>query len=68
VLERSDARDIVRSLIVGDTDSVHVSSWNIRISRRREGMPLADAIAQIDAAVRLQHAVKEAFVDRRLYR
>ncbi|MCK6591250.1 MAG: hypothetical protein L6Q76_27165 [Polyangiaceae bacterium] len=66
-LARPTARDILREFIIGDTDSVNLSPGSITASRRRDGLSIHDAIAQIDRLTHLADIVDEAFVER-LYR
>lgn len=67
VLARPEAREILREIIVGNTDSVNLSSRKTRVSRRRNGLSIAEVLAQVDLMTRLADEVDEAFIDR-LYR
>jgi hypothetical protein len=67
VLARTEVRDILREVLVGNTDSVNLSSGKTRVSRRRNGLSIAEVLAQVELMTRLADAVDEAFIDR-LYR
>jgi hypothetical protein len=67
VLARAEVRDILREVLVGNTDSVNLSSGKTRVSRRRDGLSITEVLAQVELMTRLADAVDEAFVDR-LYR
>jgi hypothetical protein len=67
VLAHPEARETLRAIIVSDTDSVHLSGGGLRVSRPREGLSIADVLAQIELVTQLADAVEAAFM-RSIYR